>query len=388
MNYLFYDDETTGSKQIIIQVGCVLTNQDGEEIERFQSYIDPQGEKIDQYVSRNVHHITDKMVRGQANFVDIWEHQILPMLDDAVLVAHGAKSADLHHIQKTLAKSGQVMTPIRYIDSQETSKDLWWVPEGNTRGCSLATLTNHYGVSSDGHHDALADAAMTSKIFFEMLEDGAKPEIHILQPEPIQPTLNLEPSSITICVTGDHPSKLWGYDYTNPQYQKVMSAFKNIVEDLDASSVISGLGIGFDQIAADYAAQRQHISLIAALPCSEQNRRWPTAVQEHYSQLLDSAARTYTAKTGEFAPYKAKIRDQWMVKKANAVVALVRPENFNSNNCIEYAIKIGRPIYVLNPDDLQKGKTPEFKLYDPTTEKTPITTNLPENKDNTPKFEI
>lgn len=162
--YVFYDDETQGAAQLICEVGMVVTDEAGHIELTYQSLVNPH-HAFDSYVVRNIHHITPKMVKDSPDFKEVWDDHILPALDGGILVAHNARSADIHHIRKSLAKVGRPLTRIHYIDTMDIAKELF--PRGPWK---LAELAKRYGVEDPSHHRAINDADVLRQVFFHMAE--------------------------------------------------------------------------------------------------------------------------------------------------------------------------------------------------------------------------
>lgn len=169
--YVFYDDETQGAAQLICQVGFVLVDDDGQVVTTYQTLVNPHHD-FDSYVVRNIHHITPRMVRSAPDFPQVWHGAIRPALDGAILVAHNARGADLHHIEKSLDAYGQTMPPVRYIDTMDMARELL-----DHAPYTLASLAARYGVADPAHHDALNDAKVLRLVFAHMLDEGAQPTV-------------------------------------------------------------------------------------------------------------------------------------------------------------------------------------------------------------------
>lgn len=170
-NYMFYDDETCGAAGIICQIGYVITDAMGNILRTFQTLINPH-HSFDWYVVKNVHGIDEDAVANAPEFMDVWNTEIKPYLGNCVLIAHGAKSADLHHIKKSFAHAGcsAELPQIRYIDTIDVARTLPIQKYG------LAVLADRYGIIEENHHDALDDADVLRQVFFKMIEETGTPE--------------------------------------------------------------------------------------------------------------------------------------------------------------------------------------------------------------------
>lgn len=178
MRYLFYDDETQGSKHRICQVGAILCDQDLRECDTISTLVNPECD-FDPYVVNNIHHIDADMCADAPIFPDVFRTAIWPALSsDGVLVAHNARGADLHHIAKSLLAYGIKMPPIRVIDTLDMARSLGGVP------LKLAALAERYGVPDPSHHDALNDARILVPVFQGLVMEGAKPKVRVAHFKP------------------------------------------------------------------------------------------------------------------------------------------------------------------------------------------------------------
>ena len=162
-DYLFYDDETANSAQLICSVAYVIG--DGQGVYEF---IDPKSE-FSRYNTR-IHGLTKADVMNKPTFAEFCEQNgFLKILSESVLVAHNAASADLYHIKKSLSSYGLDMPEVRYVDTMSfaLSHDL---PGGLTDLCA------HYDIALAAHHNALADALACREIFKHLAGEFGEPE--------------------------------------------------------------------------------------------------------------------------------------------------------------------------------------------------------------------
>lgn len=153
----------------------------------------------------------------------------------------------------------------------------------------------------------------------------------------------------TIALTGHRPNKLWGYDTRDPHYVQVKRALRDLIDELGATSLISGMALGFDQLGAEVAIVRDDVEFVAAVPFKGQESKWPYSSQRRYFQLLDAADKIVTVSEGAYAAYKMQVRNEWMVDHCDIVVALWDGTNGGTANCVRYAQSKGKTIYRLDP---------------------------------------
>lgn len=163
-----------------------------------------------------------------------------------------------------------------------------------------------------------------------------------------------------IAVTGHRPKKLWGYNTAKPQYAQVAKALERIIDYLGADALITGMALGFDQVAAEVAEARDDVRFIAAVPFEGQQSNWPYLSQHHYFQLLDAADEEKIVCEGGYAPQKMQIRNQYMVDRADVIVALWDGTPGGTKNCLAYAAKQAKPIFRMNPKAVTPDSCPGF----------------------------
>lgn len=140
--------------------------------------------------------------------------------------------------------------------------------------------------------------------------------------------------------TGHRPGKLGGYDEVT--FTRLTSLARGRLRELKPEKVISGMALGWDQAVAN-AALDLHIPLIAAVPFDGFEARWTHAQQDRFSLLLDQSDEVETC-----SPYPGQrayqLRNEWMVDRANLMLALWDGSWGGTFNCIRYAEKVGRPV--------------------------------------------
>lgn len=169
-NLMFYDDETANTAQIICQVGFEITDMSGNVLETYQTLVNPYA-KFDWQCTR-VHGLRYRDVASAPGMREVARHTLTRHLKENILVAHGATSADLHHIAKSYRAAGIEMPPIRYIDTMALANRIQDMPKKG-----LAALCERYGISCEGHHDALADAIMLRRVFWPLVDEVGTPSI-------------------------------------------------------------------------------------------------------------------------------------------------------------------------------------------------------------------
>ena len=151
--------------------------------------------------------------------------------------------------------------------------------------------------------------------------------------------------AIIVAGTGHRPDKLGGY--SEDAYLRLIDLAGPWLEEHSPDSVISGMALGWDQALAD-AAIYLKIPVIAAIPFVGQELKWPKQSQEKYHTILSQVLKVVPVCEPGYAAYKMQLRNTWMVDNATEILAIYNGDLFGGTyNCIQYAIKKGKPIYNL-----------------------------------------
>jgi len=123
-------------------------------------------------------------------------------------------------------------------------------------------------------------------------------------------------------ITGHRPSVLGcGYSTPNPIYDKVCGELFAKFNELGVSKIISGMALGIDQWSVQ-VAMKMSIPYIAAVPCDNQDSRWPKESQEKFKYFLDNASEVVVVSPGAYSPEKMHIRDRWIVDHSESLLAV------------------------------------------------------------------
>ncbi len=151
-----------------------------------------------------------------------------------------------------------------------------------------------------------------------------------------------------VSFTGHRPDKLGGYNLPNPTYLHVCRQIDKTLRDLKPEKVISGMALGVDQWAANIAIQLG-IPFIAAVPFAGQEKAWPQQSQKVFSKLLGKAAEVVIVSEGSYSAHKMQIRNEWMVDRADKVIAIWDGTPGGTGNCVTYAKSKNKEIIYINP---------------------------------------
>lgn len=145
-----------------------------------------------------------------------------------------------------------------------------------------------------------------------------------------------------VSVTGHRPDKLGGYEITARRAVGAFAAEQLL--QLAPDRVITGMALGWDQAVAA-ACIILDIPFVAAVPFEGQERRWPQESRERYHRLLSHADERVVV-CDDFVPAVKALqkRNEWMVDRAEEVIALWDGSFGGTHNCITYARKKGVPV--------------------------------------------
>lgn len=149
----------------------------------------------------------------------------------------------------------------------------------------------------------------------------------------------------------------FGGQYINPGVgHPVYEVLANIVSRAVAKgfdAFISGGAIGTDQLAAQVVIDLDFADgLTIARPFPSQSCKWPQRTQAIFDDICDRAANVVDVSPDPYSPAKMQVRNQWMVDRADVVVAVYDGSRGGTANCIEYARAQGKPVLLLDPNTL------------------------------------
>lgn len=143
-----------------------------------------------------------------------------------------------------------------------------------------------------------------------------------------------------IAGTGHRPDKIGGYSQAAND-ELVVFLTPHIVK-LKPDKIISGMAQGFDHALAR-SAVLANIPFIAAVPCADQESRWPSEAQKKYRELLAMAESVHYVHK-HYVPWCMQKRNEWMVNKCDLLLALFDGSPGGTANCFNYAFKVDKPI--------------------------------------------
>jgi uncharacterized phage-like protein YoqJ len=108
------------------------------------------------------------------------------------------------------------------------------------------------------------------------------------------------------------------------------------------------MALGVDQWAANIA-YKLGIPFIAAVPFEGQEKAWPEQSQKVFNILIGKVAEVVIVSPGGYTAYKMQVRNEWMVDRADKVIAIWDGTPGGTGNCVNYAKSKNKEIIFINP---------------------------------------
>lgn len=165
-DYVLFDLETTGlstANDDVIEISAVKV-AGGQVVDEFSTLVNPM--RPIPYGASSVNGITDDMVAESPVFEQALE-DFLEFCKDSILVGHNIHSFDMKFICRDADKYFGKMVGNDYIDTLYFARTI--LPHLSKH--SLSSLSEHYGISTEGAHRALADCHMNQKVFEALAKD-------------------------------------------------------------------------------------------------------------------------------------------------------------------------------------------------------------------------
>jgi uncharacterized phage-like protein YoqJ len=157
-----------------------------------------------------------------------------------------------------------------------------------------------------------------------------------------------------VAFTGHRPDKLpdkeTGYKFPNPTYLYVCQQLEKTLKELKPDKAISGMALGVDQYAA-FVCIKLGIPFIAAQPFKGQEQMWSGENQKTYKRLLAKATEVVIVSDGGYSPKKMQIRNEFMVRACDKLIAVWDGSKGGTANCVAYAKSINKPVIIIDPCD-------------------------------------
>ena len=169
-NYIIFDLETTGldtDMDAIIEISA-LKVKGGETVDEYSTLVNPCMHIPD--LASSVNGITDDMVKDAPKIEETLKG-FIAFIGDEVLVGQNIKRFDLKFIQRDAVRIFGKPVDNDYVDTLFLAQR--YLPELCKH--SLEALADHYDISYDGAHRALADCHINKKVYDCLAKEIANP---------------------------------------------------------------------------------------------------------------------------------------------------------------------------------------------------------------------
>lgn len=158
-------------------------------------------------------------------------------------------------------------------------------------------------------------------------------------------------------VTGHRPSKLnWGYDYSHPCWVAVEKFVKNFITFYKYTDLYTGMALGFDTICAlavmALRSEGVDVNLHCIIPCQGHSSKWPSGSVRLYERILSGAQEVVRVTDAPYKPYLMQKRNEYIVDHTDNMLALFDGSKGGTGNCVNYATRLNKHIYVLPPSEI------------------------------------
>lgn len=164
-------------------------------------------------------------------------------------------------------------------------------------------------------------------------------------------------NSTTLCFTGHRSQKLpWGFNENDERCKAMKKKLREQIElaiKRGYNTFITGMALGFDMICAEIVLELKkkypNIKLIGALPCRNQDCKWPPKQQERYRNLLEKLDAIRCVNDEYTGPECMLERNRYMINNSSMVIALFNGQPGGTKKTIDYAREQGKEIVIIEP---------------------------------------
>ena len=181
----------------------------------------------------------------------------------------------------------------------------------------------------------------------------------------------------TCCFTGHRPNKLsFGDDEDSPHCLRLKVGLIGEVDKMRKEGVttfLTGMAQGIDLIAAELvldvkrAYPDDQIRLVAVVPYEGQANEWTEKYRERYFTVLSKADEVVTLHN-RYTDTCMQERNRYMVDASSHLIAVYNGARGGAKYTVDYAIKKGLDVVIINSDTLQREHIPPSKPLLPFTD--------------------
>jgi uncharacterized phage-like protein YoqJ len=161
-----------------------------------------------------------------------------------------------------------------------------------------------------------------------------------------------------ICAfTGPRPKNFhFKYNEKHEDCYKIKELLREcILFAIDAgyTHFVSGMAQGIDQWAAEIIIELReefpNIKLESAVPCQGHSSSWPTDAQRRYNKILDQCDIITRVSRDKYNPYLMIKRDEYMVDKADLLIATYGGVGKGTKHTYDYALSNNKMVLEIDP---------------------------------------
>lgn len=163
------------------------------------------------------------------------------------------------------------------------------------------------------------------------------------------------------CFTGHRPKSLpFGYNEEEPSCKKLKELLSDNIErqitENGVTHFISGMAMGVDIYAAEAVLELKekypHITLECVIPCETQANRWSEGWRNRYFDIIYRSDDAQTLQTHYTSDCMMK-RNKYMVDNSDVVIAVWNGKKSGTGNTVDYALKNGKKVIIIDPNTLK-----------------------------------
>lgn len=133
----------------------------------------------------------------------------------------------------------------------------------------------------------------------------------------------------------------------------------DLIENEGYTHFISGVALGFDTYAAEIVLELKSVypglTLEAAIPCENQDAKWPEESRIRYQKLLSQCDKI-TCCQKEYSSYCMVARNKYLIKTADCLLTLHRASSPGTQSTFRQAILAGKRIKWVDVKSIDSAK--------------------------------
>lgn len=160
--------------------------------------------------------------------------------------------------------------------------------------------------------------------------------------------------------TGHRPQNLpFGFNESDERCQTLKKLLRYAIEKLITENgvtlFVSGMALGVDIYAAEIVLEMKkkysNVKLEAAIPCETQAVKWREKDRDRYFRLIEQCDIETLLQTKYTADCMQK-RNEYMVDKADYLIAVWDGKPSGTGKTVKYAESIGKTVIRISPSEL------------------------------------